>query len=47
MRDAGPAALYTSHGPLVRDGRALIDEYIAHREARVGQVRGALAAAAA
>merc|ERR1711957_735611 len=45
MKEACPdgAALYTSHGPKVLDGPALIDEYIAHRTARVEQIRATLA----
>lgn len=42
MKDVVPRALYTSHGPAVEDGAALISEYIEHRTARVAQVRSAL-----
>jgi glyoxylase-like metal-dependent hydrolase (beta-lactamase superfamily II) len=37
-------ALYGGHGPEVRDVRAKLDEYIAHRELRERQVLAALAA---
>lgn len=40
------AALYGGHGPEVRDVRAKLDEYIAHRAARERQVTDALAAGA-
>jgi glyoxylase-like metal-dependent hydrolase (beta-lactamase superfamily II) len=36
-------ALYGGHGPEVGDVRAKLDEYIAHREAREGQILDALA----
>ena len=36
-------ALYGGHGPEVRDVRAKLDEYIAHREARERQILAALA----
>jgi glyoxylase-like metal-dependent hydrolase (beta-lactamase superfamily II) len=36
-------ALYGGHGPEVRDVRAKLDEYIAHREARERQILDALA----
>jgi glyoxylase-like metal-dependent hydrolase (beta-lactamase superfamily II) len=39
-------ALYGGHGPEVRDVRAKLDEYIAHREARERQVVEALAGGA-
>ena len=46
LRDAyGDArALYGGHGPEVRDVRAKLDEYIAHREARERQIVDALRA---
>eukprot|EP00931_Biecheleriopsis_adriatica_P035346 TRINITY_DN20341_c0_g1_i1.p1 TRINITY_DN20341_c0_g1~~TRINITY_DN20341_c0_g1_i1.p1 ORF type:complete len:347 (+),score=36.86 TRINITY_DN20341_c0_g1_i1:78-1043(+) len=44
MASARPTRLYTSHGPVVEDGAALIAEYIAHRDARVQQVRAMLSA---
>lgn len=37
------AAIYGGHGPEVRDVRAKLDEYIAHREARERQIVEALA----
>ena len=37
-------AIYGGHGPEVRDVRAKLDEYIAHREARERQIVAALAA---
>jgi len=40
------ASLYGGHGPEVRDVRAKLDEYIAHREARERQILDALAAGA-
>jgi len=46
MKAEHPSSLYTSHGPVVRDGEALIEEYIQHRMVRVNQVRGVLEAAA-
>ncbi|HTW86349.1 MAG TPA: MBL fold metallo-hydrolase [Candidatus Sulfotelmatobacter sp.] len=36
------AALYGGHGPEVRDVRAKLEEYIAHRALREEQIRGAL-----
>jgi glyoxylase-like metal-dependent hydrolase (beta-lactamase superfamily II) len=39
-------AIYGGHGPEVRDVRAKLDEYIAHREARERQIVEALAASA-
>ena len=39
-------AIYGGHGPEVRDVRAKLDEYIAHREARERQIVDALAAGA-
>lgn len=38
------SALYGGHGPEVRDVRAKLDEYIAHRERREVEIRAALAA---
>jgi glyoxylase-like metal-dependent hydrolase (beta-lactamase superfamily II) len=40
------AALYGGHGPEVRDVRAKLDDYIAHREARERQLLDALATGA-
>ncbi len=46
--DYGDAtAIYGGHGPEMRDARAKLDEYIAHREMRERQVIDALAAAPA
>jgi glyoxylase-like metal-dependent hydrolase (beta-lactamase superfamily II) len=44
LRDAhgDASALYGGHGPEVRDVRAKLDEYIAHREARERQIVAAL-----
>merc|ERR1712039_788200 len=39
MQSERPTVLYTSHGPMVSDGEALIAEYIEHRDARVRQVQ--------
>ena len=38
------AAIYGGHGPEMRDARAKLDEYIAHREQRERQIVDALAA---
>lgn len=40
-----PWRLYTSHGPVVEDGHALIEEYILHRKSRVQQVYRVLSGA--
>ena len=37
--------IYPGHGPVVDDGRKKVDDYIAHREHRVTQVRDALRSA--
>ncbi len=44
LRDehGGARALYGGHGPEMRDARAKLDEYIAHREARERQIVAAL-----
>jgi glyoxylase-like metal-dependent hydrolase (beta-lactamase superfamily II) len=38
-----PGVIYPAHGPLIRDGEMKIREYIAHRQAREGQILAALA----
>jgi glyoxylase-like metal-dependent hydrolase (beta-lactamase superfamily II) len=43
-RYGNATALYGGHGPEVRDVRAKLDDYIAHREARERQIVDALAA---
>ena len=45
LRDnyGGAAAIYGGHGPEIRDVRAKLDEYIAHREMREEQIVRALA----
>jgi glyoxylase-like metal-dependent hydrolase (beta-lactamase superfamily II) len=40
----GPERLYPGHGPLVPDGVARVEGYLAHRRDREGQVLDALAA---
>eukprot|EP00756_Hemistasia_phaeocysticola_P055649 Hpha_TRINITY_DN31611_c0_g1::TRINITY_DN31611_c0_g1_i1::g.29109::m.29109 len=44
LKEVGARRLYTSHGPVVDNAGELIDEYIAHREKRVDQVRQVLEA---
>eukprot|EP00656_Telonema_subtile_P028080 TRINITY_DN3033_c0_g1_i7.p1 TRINITY_DN3033_c0_g1~~TRINITY_DN3033_c0_g1_i7.p1 ORF type:complete len:139 (-),score=42.83 TRINITY_DN3033_c0_g1_i7:371-787(-) len=44
MSSCNPGALYTSHGPLVTQGKALIEQYITHRQERVDQVLAVLRA---
>ena len=34
-----PSTLYPGHGPVIADGRSMIEEYIKHRNAREQQVR--------
>ena len=42
MRETAPARIYPAHGPMIEDGRAKIDEYIAHRHERERQVLAVL-----
>jgi endoribonuclease LACTB2 len=42
VRDLNPRRLLPGHGPIVEDPAALIDEYIAHREAREQQILKAI-----
>jgi glyoxylase-like metal-dependent hydrolase (beta-lactamase superfamily II) len=42
VRDLAPGRLLPGHGPIVDDPAALIDEYIAHREAREQQILQAI-----
>uniref|UniRef100_A0A7S3PLG6 Metallo-beta-lactamase domain-containing protein n=1 Tax=Aplanochytrium stocchinoi TaxID=215587 RepID=A0A7S3PLG6_9STRA len=42
MLDLNPGRLYPGHGPVVEDGRKLINEYIDHRMARLKQVQDIL-----
>jgi len=42
----GPVTLLPGHGPVRADAAALATEYLAHREARLAQVRAAVAAGA-
>jgi glyoxylase-like metal-dependent hydrolase (beta-lactamase superfamily II) len=43
MHDLSPSVIYPGHGPVVFDAVAKLDEYLAHRAVREGQVLGALA----
>lgn len=38
VRALSPARVYPGHGPVIEDGIAIIDEYVAHREGRERQV---------
>lgn len=42
MRDLDPATIYPGHGPVVYDGRAKLEEYLAHREEREQEIRSVL-----
>jgi glyoxylase-like metal-dependent hydrolase (beta-lactamase superfamily II) len=44
LREEEPTALYPAHGPRIDDGRAKIEEYIAHRLEREQQILAAMAA---
>lgn len=43
LRQEAPRRVYPAHGPLIADGVAKLEEYIAHRLERERQVLGALA----
>ena len=43
LRDEAPTRIYPAHGPCIEDGTAKVDEYIAHRTARDGQILAAMA----
>lgn len=45
LRALAPQRLLPAHGPVIEPGVPLLDHYLAHRHARTGQVRAALAAA--
>lgn len=38
MRAENPTCIYPAHGPKIEDGKAKLDEYIAHRHARERQI---------
>lgn len=42
VRELGPAVIYPGHGPIIENGVALIDQYVAHRLQRERQVISAL-----
>jgi glyoxylase-like metal-dependent hydrolase (beta-lactamase superfamily II) len=45
MLDLDPTTIYPGHGPVVLDGRAKLEEYLAHRAEREEEIRAALAEA--
>jgi len=47
VRALGPARVYPGHGPVIDEPVALIDQYIAHRQAREAQVLSAIEGGAA
>ncbi|MFW6642199.1 MBL fold metallo-hydrolase [Nocardiopsis algeriensis] len=47
VREHGVRTLLPGHGPVITAPAAVLDSYIDHREARLGQVRDAVAAGAA
>ncbi|MDF1839453.1 MAG: MBL fold metallo-hydrolase, partial [Planctomycetota bacterium] len=42
VHDLGPGCFYPAHGPVARDGQALMRKYLAHREGREKQLVEAL-----
>ncbi len=46
VRALAPRRLLPGHGPIVNDPAALVDEYLAHREAREQQILAAIHAGA-
>jgi ribonuclease/clavin/mitogillin len=42
LLEASPTSLYPAHGPVIPDGQAKVQEYIAHRKAREVQIVAAL-----
>ncbi len=42
VHDLGPGCFYPAHGPVARDGQALMRKYLAHRADREGQLVDAL-----
>jgi len=47
MRAGNPGRIYPAHGPAIEDGCAKIEEYLAHRQDREGQILAALQVGAA